>query len=111
MDKNSVYKTNSFYCESAISQSEHKLDELRRDIDKKSDLKELYDDIKDSLDDLLTLNFDDTEEFDELKLIIRKLINNITVNSNGDISVRTPFGLDMNENASSADEVAASLQS
>lgn len=94
-----------------INQSEHKLDELRRDIDKKNDLQELYDEIKDSLDDLLTLNFDDTDEFDELKLIIRKLINNITVDRNGNISVRTTFGLHLNENTSSANEVAAGKQS
>lgn len=108
-DKQYEYERKKY--ELAISQSEHKLNELRRDLDKKNDLQELYDDIKDSLDDLLTLNFDDTEEFDELKLIIRKLINNITVDRNGNISVRTTFGLHLNENASSANEVAAGKQS
>lgn len=77
---------------------------------RKNDLQELYDEIKDSLDDLLTLNFDDEEEFEELKSIIKKLIHKITVDREGNISVKTTFGLQLAETSIVENEIAAGKQ-
>lgn len=96
--------------ESEIAKYEKQLEECKKDMDKKNNLQELYEEVKDSLDDLLSLNFDDEVEFDELRFILTKLINKITVDRNGNIDVKTTFGLQLREIPDAESEVAAGKQ-
>ncbi|MEK5256575.1 recombinase family protein [Paenibacillus sp. FSL F4-0125] len=107
-EKQYSYEKKQF--ESELLELEYQLEEYCKDVEKKNDLQELYDEIKDSLDDLLTLNFDDEEEFEELKSIIKKLIHKITVDREGNISVKTTFGLQLAETSIVENEIAAGKQ-
>lgn len=104
---NKQYEYEKKLIESELTNLENRIEEYRKDVEKKNDLQELYEEIKDSLDDLLTLNFDDEEEFEELRVIIQKLIQRITVDRDGNISVKTTFGLQLGENSLAENEVAA----
>jgi site-specific DNA recombinase len=64
--------------------------ELTEERRKKSDLTEFYEQVMEMLDELLDLDFD---LFDEMQLIVKKLLSEITVNRTGDIQVVTNFGL------------------
>lgn len=105
---NKQYEYEKKLIESELTNLENRIEEYRKDVEKKNDLQELYEEIKDSLDDLLTLNFDDEEEFEELRVIIQKLIQRIIVDRDGNISVKTTFGLQLGENSLAENEVAAS---
>lgn len=71
---NKQYEYEKKLIESELTNLENRIEEYRKDVEKKNDLQELYEEIKDSLDDLLTLNFDDEEEFEVLRVIIQKLM-------------------------------------
>lgn len=107
-EKQYAYEKKQF--ESELLELEYQLEEYCKDVEKKNDLQKLYDEIKDSLDDLLTLNFDDEEEFEELKSIIKKLIHKITVDREGNISVKTTFGLQLGETNILENEVGVGEQ-
>lgn len=107
-EKQYAYEKKQF--ESELLELEYQLEEYCKDVEKKNDLQELYDEIKDSLDNLLTLNFDDEEEFEELKSIIKKLIHKITVDREGNISVKTTFGLQLGETNILENEVGVGKQ-
>lgn len=80
--------------EKEIMQSEKRLAELTEEQRKKSDLTELYEQVMDMLDELLDLDFD---SFDEMQLILKKLLSEIKVSRTGDILVVTTFGLSLQE--------------
>lgn len=46
---------------------------------------------REAIGDLLALNYDDGEDFDELRLILGKLIEKMTVAKSGDVKVKTVF--------------------
>lgn len=97
--------------EADIFALEKRLEELRNNHEKKNNLNELYEEVMDSLDDLVTLNFDDEDEFEELRLIILKLIERITVDRKGNISVKTTFGPQWKDLAAQEDEAAGGKHS
>jgi len=80
--------------EKEIVQCEKRLVKLTEERRKKSDLTELYEQIMEMLDELLDLDFD---LFDEMQLILKKLLSEIIVNRTGDIQVVTTFGLLLQE--------------
>lgn len=86
------YNLEKAYYEQEIVQLEKRLTELKEEQSKKSDLSELYDQVTDMLDELLDLDFD---SFDELQLVLKKLLSEIKVSRDGDILVVTTYGLSL----------------
>ncbi|MFC6332611.1 recombinase family protein [Paenibacillus septentrionalis] len=80
--------------EQEIVQLEKRLTEVNEEKQKKSDLTELYEQVMDMLDELLDLDFD---SFDEMQLILKKLVSEIKVSRDGEIQVVTTFGLSLKE--------------
>jgi hypothetical protein len=80
--------------EQEIVQLEKRLTEVNEEKRKKSDLTELYEQVMDMLNVLLDLDFD---SFDEMQLILKKLLSEIKVSRDGDIQVVTTFGLSLQE--------------
>jgi Site-specific recombinases, DNA invertase Pin homologs len=70
---------------------EERLAEKKANAPRRGDMDGVHRNVRDALEDLLELNFDDEEEFDELHLILRKLIEAIAVARNGVVMVRTSF--------------------
>ncbi|CAH1211630.1 hypothetical protein PAECIP111892_03611 [Paenibacillus auburnensis] len=69
------------------------IDEININVEHKKDLRNLYDEVKDALDDLINLNYEDEDDFEELRLILLKLIKRITVDEKGNVKMITTFGL------------------
>lgn len=84
--------------EKEVRQLEQRLVEKRENQQKRENILHLYEEVREALDDLLEMNYDDDEDFDELHLILRKLIEKITVSKIGTIVVKTTFGLKLREN-------------
>ncbi|WP_244863451.1 hypothetical protein [Paenibacillus cisolokensis] len=95
LDEEQYRLEKSFY-EKEIVQFERRLAEAAEELRKNSDLTELYENVADMLDELLDLDFD---HFDEMQLILKKLLSQITVDRSGDIQVVTAFGLPLQEPA------------
>jgi DNA invertase Pin-like site-specific DNA recombinase len=73
---------------------EERLAEKKANAPRREDIGDTHQDVRDALENLLDLNYDDGEEFDELHLILRKLIESITVSRSGVVTVRTAFRAD-----------------
>lgn len=80
--------------EQEIVQLEKRLTEINEEKRKKSDLTKLYEQVMDMLDELLDLDFD---SFDEIQLILKKLLSEIKVSRDGEIQVVTTFGLSLQD--------------
>ncbi|WP_035300393.1 recombinase family protein [Brevibacillus thermoruber] len=83
--------------EKEIKQYESRLNELQKTLNKRDNLMELYDEVMESLEELLTLTYDEEDEFDELRLILMKLIQQILVEKDGNITIKTTFGDSLND--------------
>jgi site-specific DNA recombinase len=94
------YEYEKLQYEAEIAQLEKRLKENNVNIDKYANLQDLVEEVKENLDDLIKLNFDDEEEFDELRIILMKLIEKITVSIDGEINVKMTFGIELNEKSS-----------
>lgn len=57
----------------------------------------LYEEVKDALDDLINLNYEEEDEIEKLRLILLKLIKRITVDEQGNVKMITTFGLKMSD--------------
>ncbi|WP_017756021.1 recombinase family protein [Calidifontibacillus oryziterrae] len=79
--------------EQDIQSDENRLNEFKVELQKQQDLTVLYQQVKDTLDELLDLDYDN---FDEMNLTLRKLIKVIEVDKNGNIDVLTTFGIPLN---------------
>lgn len=77
--------------EKEIRQWELRLAEKRENQQKRESIFRLYQEVREALDDLLELNYDDDEDFDELHLILRKLVERITVSREGEVVIRTTY--------------------
>nr|WP_290908933.1 recombinase family protein [Anoxybacillus sp.] len=77
-----------------ISDLENQLAKIIENQKKKDDITQLYNDIMDSLEELLDLDYD---EFDQLHLTLKKLIEKITVDLHGNIDVKTTFGVNLTD--------------
>lgn len=69
------------------------IDEMKINIEHKQDMRILNDEVKDALDDLMNLNYEEEDEFEKLRLILLKLIKRITVDESGEVKMVTTFGL------------------
>lgn len=78
--------------EKEIKHYESKVIELKKTLSKRDNFLELYNDVMNSLDELLNLNYDDENEFDELRIVLMRLVQNIEVKNDGTVLVRTTFG-------------------
>lgn len=78
--------------EKEIKRYESKVVELKKTLSNRDNLLELYNDVMNSLDELLDLNFDDEKEFNELRIVLMRLVQNIEVKNDGTVLVRTTFG-------------------
>ncbi|WP_434749670.1 recombinase family protein [Paenibacillus amylolyticus] len=87
--------------EQEIVQLEKRLTEANEEKRKQTDLTELYEQVMDMLDELLDLDFD---SFDEMQLILKKLLSEITVSRDGEVQVVTTFGLSLQELATTSKE-------
>lgn len=81
--------------EEELFRLEQQIKEAKNSIEHKNDLENLFVEVKDSLDDLINLNYEDIDEFEELRLILLKLIERITVDVKGNVTVKTTFGLSL----------------
>jgi site-specific DNA recombinase len=84
--------------ETEIYQLEKKTEVNHANIDKYNHLQELVEEVKEALDDLINLNYDYEEDFDEFRMILMKLIEKITVSSDGQVNVKMTFGIELIEN-------------
>ncbi|QGQ97934.1 recombinase family protein [Paenibacillus psychroresistens] len=83
--------------EKEIKGLEQHLGELNVKKQKKNDIEDLYEEVRDALDDLISLNYEEEDEFMELKSILVKLIARISVDWEGNIEVKTTFGINLSE--------------
>lgn len=88
------YKFEKRHYEQEIQVWENRINSLKQELQKKADLTQLYEDVMDSLDELLDLDYDN---FDELHLTLKKLIASIEVDRDGQINVMTTFGIQLDE--------------
>jgi DNA invertase Pin-like site-specific DNA recombinase len=88
------YKFEKEQCEKKIDKLEWEKAQIEQEISKKDDLYLLYEEVQDALDEMLDLDF---EKFDELHLVVKKLIESITVNKEKEIHVKTMFGIELQE--------------
>ncbi|MED4016314.1 recombinase family protein [Sutcliffiella cohnii] len=91
-EKQYLYEKQQF--EKDIYNIEEKIQILQEDLKKKKDITELYEVTKEALEELLNLDF---ESFEELHHIVKKLIQEITIDIEGNIDVQTTFGININE--------------
>ncbi|UOF90220.1 recombinase family protein [Fodinisporobacter ferrooxydans] len=91
---NEQYEYEKIMFEQEIQSFENRLANLQRKLQKKEDSTLLYEDVKDSLEELLDL---DCENFDELHFTLKKLIASIRVDKNGKIDVVTTFDIHLQE--------------
>lgn len=88
------YEHEKMTYEREIKEFENRLSRLVAEQQKQTDLTELYESVMEMLDELLDLEF---EQFDEMQLILKRLISEITVDLNGEIKVITTFGIPLSE--------------
>ncbi|MFC4305458.1 hypothetical protein [Cohnella boryungensis] len=94
LDKEQMEFENQHF-EKEIKQLEQRLVEKLQNQQKKENFFRLYEEVREALDDMLELNYDDEEDFDELSLVLRKLFEEITGTGSreGNVSVNTTFGI------------------
>jgi len=83
--------------EKEIRQLEQRLAEKLENRQKQENPLRMHEEVREALDDMLELNYDDEDDFDELSLILRQLIERIEVSREGVVKVRTTFGLRLDE--------------
>lgn len=88
------YEFEKRHYEQEIQVWENRMNSLKQELQKKADLTQLYEEVMDSLDELLDLDYDN---FDELHLTLKKLIASIEVDRDGQINVMTTFGIQLDE--------------
>ena len=88
------YEFEKRHYEQEIQVWENRMNSLKQELQKKADLSQLYEEVMDSLDELLDLDYDN---FDELHLTLKKLIASIEVDRDGQINVMTTFGIQLDE--------------
>lgn len=91
---NDQYEFEKSLYEQEIHTFEKRLNILKEEQQKKDDLTLLYEDVKETLDELLDLDYDN---FDETQLTLKKLLTNIEVSKDGNINVVTTFGIPLSE--------------
>lgn len=82
--------------EKEIGRLEKRLADLRELRQTRDRLRRLEEEAQEALDDLLELNYDDEEELDAFSLILKQLIERITVSETGEVRVELTFGLGEN---------------
>lgn len=88
------YEYEKRHYEQEIQGWENRVHNLKQELQKKADLTQLYEEVMDSLDELLDLDYDN---FDELHLTLKKLIARIEVSQDKQIYVMTTFGIQLDE--------------
>ncbi|WP_051330739.1 recombinase family protein [Aneurinibacillus terranovensis] len=88
------YEFEKRHYEQEIQGWENRVNHLKQELQKKVDLTQLYEDVMDSLDELLDLDYDN---FDEIHLTLKKLVARIEVDRDRQIHVVTTFGIQLDE--------------
>ncbi|WP_040950197.1 recombinase family protein [Gorillibacterium massiliense] len=90
--------------ETEIKELEGRLARMISEQQQQMDLTALYENVMEMLDELLDIDFD---QFDEMQLILKRLISEIAVHQSGEVKVMTTFGIPLSEMQTNSVEVGS----